>query len=85
MRFHPLEDSFLIDPAEWFGEAVIRAPEGLLRDAAQSTCAGGTCVTPAAAWPDLQDLPQWCALDRPADQNRLLLRYCSAVVLHSSA
>eukprot|EP00892_Ulva_mutabilis_P005590 jgi/Ulvmu1/3402/UM016_0019.1 len=59
LRFHPLEDSFLVDPADWFADAVITAPEALLDTTATKTCSGGTCTTPATTWPDLLASPQW--------------------------
>ena len=77
IRFHPLEDSFLVDPADWFADAVISAPEPLLQAATVKECSGGSCVTAATSWPQLQDRPEWCV---PALPCVLILSVCPAVV-----
>lgn len=84
MRFHPLEDSFLIDPADWFADAVITAPEELLAGAAGKTCSDttSTCTVPATAWRDLQDTPEWCA---PARNTRRASTGISSVRLQQPA
>eukprot|EP00892_Ulva_mutabilis_P002516 jgi/Ulvmu1/12265/UM086_0058.1 len=54
LRFHPLDDSLPIDPADWFGNASMHVPSFLIDDpsAPGITCADNnvTCSLPASAW-----------------------------------
>eukprot|EP00892_Ulva_mutabilis_P001829 jgi/Ulvmu1/11647/UM008_0051.1 len=83
IRFHPLEDAFLVDPAEWFADAVISAPRSLLAGASGRSCAAGSdrCAVPTAQWPRLMRSPEWNVSSSDTD----FVSAASASVIQNSA